>query len=207
MKESDIVHKILKYQNNVFKKMRRCKDLSFSAVSKIGKRVLVWGAFDCLHFGHIKFLEVARQLGEELYVIVVPDSAVVENKNRLPFQPDFIRKQNVESLPYVKCAFIDSISLGLHSVDKIKPDVICLGNDQSRYWARKLQLLLKRRDVDCQIVRLPVFFDLIHTSEIASQLAKEMGRTVQSLAEESWRYYQRQRKFIAGRRIRVFESR
>jgi FAD synthetase len=197
MKESDIVHKILKYQNNMLKKIRRRKDHSLPDISKVGKRVLVWGTFDCLHFGHIKFLEAARQLGEELYVIVVPDSAVVENKKRLPFQPDFIRKQNVESLPFVKRAFIDSISLGLHSIHKIKPDVICLGNDQSTYWARKLQLLLKRRNIHCQIVRLPTPFDLIHTTQIASQLAKEMGRTVQSLAEESWRYYQRQRKFIA----------
>jgi len=140
---------------------------------KIGKHVLVWGTFDCLHFGHKIFLKAAKRLGEKLYVVVVPDKCVLENKKRLPFQPDFVRRKNILSLPFVEEVFINSISQGMFCLKKIKPDVICLGNDQSLYWAKQLQICCSESNIFPRLVQLPSSFDLIHTTQIVTEIAKK----------------------------------
>jgi FAD synthetase len=39
-------------------------------------RILATGTFDILHPGHLRYLSEAKELGDELYVIVARDSMV-----------------------------------------------------------------------------------------------------------------------------------
>jgi len=45
-------------------------------------RVVTGGVFDILHVGHIHFLKQAKELGDELIVIVAHDKTVEERKGR-----------------------------------------------------------------------------------------------------------------------------
>ena len=47
-------------------------------------RVLAFGTFDILHPGHDHYLQEARKLGDELWVVVALDETVRQGKGRLP---------------------------------------------------------------------------------------------------------------------------
>lgn len=49
-----------------------------------GKITLVGGCFDILHFGHLTFLEKARQPGELLVIALEPDEFIRQKKGKTP---------------------------------------------------------------------------------------------------------------------------
>ena len=55
-------------------------------------RILATGVFDVLHIGHLRFLQKAKNLGDELVVLVSCDK-VCEEEKRTP-----INSQNVSKL-------------------------------------------------------------------------------------------------------------
>lgn len=61
------------------------------------KRVVATGVFDLLHPGHIHFLRAARELGDELVVIIAND-ATVRRMKREPVVPATIRAEMVAAL-------------------------------------------------------------------------------------------------------------
>jgi len=67
--------------------------------------VAVWGTFDGLHAGHIEFLRRASELGN-LYVLVVPDQAVLANKGQYPVYSEESRRSAIARLPFVKACFV-----------------------------------------------------------------------------------------------------
>lgn len=66
------------------------------------KKVLVGGCFDLLHFGHIKFLEEAKKLGDHLIVALESDENVRRMKGATrPIHTQTQRKSMLESLRFV----------------------------------------------------------------------------------------------------------
>ncbi len=65
------------------------------------KIVLVGGCFDILHFGHIQFLEKARQTGDYLIAALEPDERIIDHKNRIPVHSQEERAHNLLALRYV----------------------------------------------------------------------------------------------------------
>jgi FAD synthetase len=66
------------------------------------KTVLVGGCFDFIHFGHISFLEQAKQHGEKLLVILESDETIRQLKgDGRPFHTQEQRKKMLESLRMV----------------------------------------------------------------------------------------------------------
>lgn len=66
------------------------------------KKVLVGGCFDLLHFGHIKFLEEAKRLGDYLIVALESDENVRKMKGEArPIHTQEQRKIMLESLRFV----------------------------------------------------------------------------------------------------------
>lgn len=64
-----------------------------------GKRVvLVGGCFDILHYGHIVFLEKARNLGDALVVALEPDSFIISHKKRIPLHSQKKREKILYAL-------------------------------------------------------------------------------------------------------------
>ena len=124
------------------------------------KRVVCAGTFDHLHPGHIAFFRQAKDLGDELIVIVARDENVQKIKGLKP-EPEDYRKGNVE-----KTGIPDQVVLGnlqqdpLSILRELSPDVVALGYDQ-----RVSEAEIKSVLPDCEVVRLKPFHpDLFKSS-------------------------------------------
>ncbi len=115
-------------------------------------RVLCCGTFDYLHPGHLSFLKQAKQLGDQLFVVIATDVNVKRIKGIYPDQDQEKRKAALEVVE-----FVDDVRLGysgsnfLLVVHDIQPDVIALGYDQ------KAPSGLEQEFPDCQIIQLEPF--------------------------------------------------
>ena len=115
-------------------------------------RVLATGVFDIIHPGHILFLESAKALGDELYVIVSCDKTAERLKHR-PVVPETQRLEVVSSLKPVYKAIIGDDDDMFCKVIGIQPDIIALGFDQDidEAW---LKGELEKRGLKTKLIRL-----------------------------------------------------
>ncbi len=119
------------------------------------KRVVATGVFDLLHPGHIHFLRAARELGDELVVIVAND-ATVRRMKREPIVSAAVRAEMVASLKPVDQAIVGREGNMLDIVvEEIKPHIIALGHDQDMFEPKALEAKLAERGHVVQVVRLP----------------------------------------------------
>jgi len=65
------------------------------------KRIITYGTFDLLHYGHIALLKKAKSLGDYLIVALSTDEFTRKEKQKKVFFPYEIRKQFLESIRYV----------------------------------------------------------------------------------------------------------
>jgi FAD synthetase len=114
-------------------------------------RVLATGTFDILHPGHILYLKKARELGDELFVIVSRDS-MVQHKSR-PILPEQQRLQVVQALEMVDHAELGSERDIFEPLKLIKTDIIALGFDQY-FDENELQEDLEKRHIPSKVIRL-----------------------------------------------------
>lgn len=144
------------------------------------KTVLTTGAFDILHYGHLRLLEEAKKAGGEgarLVVIVASDNTVERRKGRKPILPGWERRAIVAALRVV-----DEALLGLEDIDmekdieRIKPDVIAVGYDQDDIETR-LKRLIEERGYDIRVVKIGRY-----GSEAFDSSSKIKGRIL-----EKWR--------------------
>ena len=127
-------------------------------------RVMVFGTFDLLHFGHVTLLEKAKQLSggksAELVVVIARDSTVYKERGRLPVFNENQRLTLIQALRVV-----DRALLGKEDPDRLKiiieedPDVLVLGYDQ-KIAEKELEKALKNRGLkDFKIYRLEKYGD------------------------------------------------
>ena len=110
------------------------------------------GVFDILHTGHISYLEQAKALGDELYVVVASDNTVRKNKHE-PITPERMRVRIVSALKPVDVAMIGTDSGDMFAIlDEVRPDVIVLGFDQ-KFDENTLSEELKKRGFDIAVKR------------------------------------------------------
>jgi len=92
------------------------------------KKVFVSGSFDMLHSGHVAFFEEAANFGN-LYVGIGSDKTISDLKGRKTINTNEERLYMVQSIRYVKKAWINSGSGILDFLDELKalsPDIfIC----------------------------------------------------------------------------------
>lgn len=121
-------------------------------------KVLTFGTFDLLHEGHISYLNQAKSLGSELYVLVACDQAVNWAKGHLPIEDEAIRLKSVQKLPIVHKAWLGEPVKAkedyLRPIIEIKPDIIALGYDQALEYGEWLGLELGKINPKPKIVRL-----------------------------------------------------
>ena len=95
------------------------------------KKIFVSGCFDLLHSGHVAFFREAAGLGD-LYVGLGSDETIFKLKNRRTINNDAERLFMVESVRYVKKAWINAGS-GLLDFEKefraLKPDIFFVNED------------------------------------------------------------------------------
>jgi D-beta-D-heptose 7-phosphate kinase/D-beta-D-heptose 1-phosphate adenosyltransferase len=95
------------------------------------KTVAVSGYFDPIHVGHLEYLELAKELGDRLVVIVNNNNQCVLKKGK-PFMDEADRVKIVQALGIVDEAFlsIDEDKSVCASLDAIKPDIFANGGDR-----------------------------------------------------------------------------
>jgi FAD synthetase len=150
---------------------------------KNGKRkvVLASGVFDLLHLGHVRFLEEAKKAGgknAELIVIIARDSTVENRKGRKPIMSENQRRALVESLKVVDEAVLgfEKFDLG-DVVERIKPDVVALGYDQTEVEKATKQYVSNHK-LNIRVVRIGKFEEdeLDSSSKIRQKIVAKFVR-------------------------------
>lgn len=136
------------------------------------KRVLAFGTFDRLHEGHKNFLAQARAHGDELYVVIALDETVEKIKKHKPHHSQEIRQQEVQAVPSVTKAVLGNSGDKMKVIRDYKPDVICLGYDQTHF-VDVLNSYVKEKNLKIEIKRMQAFKeDSFKSSKMNSYIIK-----------------------------------
>lgn len=114
-------------------------------------RVLATGTFDILHPGHLLYLEEAKKLGDELWVIVARNSMV--NHKSKPILPEDQRLAMVSALRVVDHALLGDEHDMFKPLEEIHPDIVVLGHDQ-HFNAEELEEKMVSRGINAKVVRI-----------------------------------------------------
>ncbi|MEA1984199.1 MAG: adenylyltransferase/cytidyltransferase family protein [Euryarchaeota archaeon] len=114
-------------------------------------RVLATGTFDLLHPGHVFFLSQAREMSDELYVLVARDSMIKHKP--APIIPEDQRLEMIRSLAVVDVAALGSERDIFEPLETIRPDIVALGYDQ-RFDEIKLEGELREHGFNTRVVRV-----------------------------------------------------
>ena len=124
------------------------------------KRVITYGTFDLLHYGHINLLKRAKEYGDYLIVGLSTDEFNREKGKKSYFSYDE-RRQLLESCRYVDLVIPEySWDQKREDVHQYMVDTLVMGDD----WEGKFDFL-KQEDV--QVIYLP------RTPEISTTKIKE----------------------------------
>lgn len=139
------------------------------------KRVVATGTFDILHPGHLKYLEEAKKLGDELWVIVARDDNVIHKPK--PIMPERYRLRMISALRIVDHAVLGSRKDPFDPIRRIRPHVIALGPDQM-FDEDELREELRKRKIKCEVVRIKKYVSdpLCSSREIIKRLMRRMNR-------------------------------
>lgn len=125
------------------------------------KKVITYGTFDLLHYGHINILKRAKELGDYLIVALSTDK-FNEIKGKKSYFSYEERKRLVESVRYVDLVIPeDSWEQKINDIKEYKVDVFVMGDD----WYGKFDFLNEFCEV-VYIERTPE----ISTSKIKDEL-------------------------------------
>lgn len=93
------------------------------------KRVLTYGTYDLLHYGHIRLLKRAKELGDYLIVAVSSDEFNAE-KGKRAYHNFETRKEMLEAIRYVDLVIPESSWDQKRSdVSRYDVDVVVMGGD------------------------------------------------------------------------------
>jgi FAD synthetase len=146
-------------------------------------RVMASGVFDILHPGHLRYLQEAKDLGDELVVVVATDATVRRRKHE-PITPDKMRLELVSSLKMVDRAYLGSDGDMFGVVERIRPDIIALGYDQD-FDDRKIESILRERGMNVKVVRLSMHGeDLNGTRKIISKIIEWYSSNKSTVKED-----------------------
>jgi glycerol-3-phosphate cytidylyltransferase len=112
------------------------------------KRVITYGTFDLLHYGHINLLRRAKALGDYLIVVLSTDEFNWNEKQKKCYFTYEVRKQLLEAIRYVDLVIPEeSWDQKLSDVKEYHVDTFVMGDD----WAGKFDFLKPY----CEVVYLP----------------------------------------------------
>ncbi|MFA6072690.1 MAG: adenylyltransferase/cytidyltransferase family protein [Candidatus Woesearchaeota archaeon] len=129
----------------------KVKSLSNVNLVRNSKKVLVFGTYDILHPGHVAHLKKASKHGV-LYVVVGLDKTVKDNKKREPYNDENTRLAAIKKIDCVYDARLGDVVDKYKCIEDIRPDLICLGYDQT-YFIDNLSKELKKRNLKTKIIR------------------------------------------------------
>jgi D-beta-D-heptose 7-phosphate kinase/D-beta-D-heptose 1-phosphate adenosyltransferase len=124
--------------NNPMKPNPKIKNLSempaiVRQAKRAGKKIVTTnGAFDILHIGHVRNLQVAKSAGDILIVGVNSDKSVRTHKDKSrPVVPQKERAEIIAALEAVDYVFIFDTPTALPWIAELKPHVHAKGADRA----------------------------------------------------------------------------
>ena len=111
------------------------------------KKVITYGTFDLLHYGHINLLQRAKALGDYLIVALSTDEFNSKEKNKITYFSYEERKRLLEAIRYVDLVIPEqNWEQKISDVKEFKVDTFVMGED----WKGKFDFL---KDY-CEVVYL-----------------------------------------------------
>lgn len=108
------------------------------------KKIITYGTFDLLHYGHINLLQRAKSMGDYLIVALSTDEFNQREKNKVTYFTYEERKRLLESIRYVDLVIPEeSWEQKTADVKELKADVFVIGDD----WKGKFDFLKECCDV------------------------------------------------------------
>lgn len=124
------------------------------------KKVITYGTFDLLHYGHHRFLKRAKDLGDFLIVALSSDTFNEQDKGKKTYYPCEIRKEMLSSIKYIDEIIIeDNWEQKLDDIKKHNVDIFVIGDD----WIGEFDYL---KDY-CEVIYLP------RTENISSTMLRD----------------------------------
>ena len=125
---------IKSFKKSEFEKKIKSKDELLQILNSLKqnnkKIVFTNGCFDIVHFGHIKYLEKAKKLGDILIVGLNSDSSVKRLKgDERPINKEFQRACMLASFYFVDFVVIFDEDTPLELISTLKPDILVKGKD------------------------------------------------------------------------------
>ena len=126
------------------------------------KRIITYGTFDLLHYGHINILRRAKQQGDYLIVALSTDEFNWNSKQKKCYFDYEKRKHLLEAIRYVDLVIPEnSWEQKVEDVKLYHVDTFVMGDD----WEGKFDFLKEH----CEVVYLPRTPE-ISTSQIKSEI-------------------------------------
>ena len=138
------------------------------------RKVITYGTYDLLHYGHVKLLQRAKALGDYLIVALSTDEFNWNEKQKKCYFSYEERKSLLEAIRYVDLVIPEeSWEQKISDVKEFKVDTFVIGDD----WEGKFDFLKEY----CDVVYLP------RTPEISTtQIKKDLGKK-QELKDEDYK--------------------
>ncbi len=136
------------------------------------KLAMCFGTFDGLHVGHEDYFRQAKDMADELFVVVSRDETVVDLRGNLPNTNENDRLTAVLAHPNVDDARLGYIEDKYKIIEEVRPDIICLGHDQEAFTER-LEAELARRGIAATVVRCNPYMPDIHQSSLLRGMREE----------------------------------
>ena len=126
------------------------------------KKIITYGTFELLHYGHINLLRRARELGDYLIVALSTDEFNWNEKKKVCYFNYEQRKKLLEAIRYVDLVIPEeNWEQKISDVKEFRVDTFVIGDD----WEGKFDFL---KDY-CEVVYLPRTPE-ISTSQIKAEL-------------------------------------
>lgn len=128
------------------------------------KKIITYGTFDLLHYGHINLLKRAKELGDYLIVALSTDEFNWNEKQKKSYFSYEERKKLLEAIRYVDLVIPENgWEQKITDVQEFKVDTFVMGDD----WEGKFDFLKEY----CEVVYLP------RTPEVSStQIKNDLGK-------------------------------
>lgn len=108
------------------------------------KRIITYGTFDLLHYGHINLLKRAKEQGDYLIVALSTEIFNWNSKKKKCYFSYGVRKQLLEAIRYVDLVIPEeNWDQKISDVNEYKVDVFVMGDD----WRGKFDFLKDKCDV------------------------------------------------------------
>lgn len=131
------------------------------------KKVITYGTFDLLHYGHINLLKRAKEQGDYLIVALSTDEFNWSKKQKKCYFDFEKRKQLLEAIRYVDLVIPEeSWEQKVSDIKEYKVDKFVMGDD----WAGKFDFI--ESETNAQVIYLSRTPE-ISTSKIKSDLYKK----------------------------------